>query len=55
MIEGPVLFSTKHLKLALKMECRAAKVAFGRALNTNGGKMMDVCHASLAADVIMCD
>ncbi|XP_039266995.2 dynein axonemal heavy chain 8-like [Styela clava] len=41
LVEGPIVFSTNQLKLALKMECKAAKVAFGKALNHKAGQMME--------------
>uniref|UniRef100_H2ZG63 Uncharacterized protein n=1 Tax=Ciona savignyi TaxID=51511 RepID=H2ZG63_CIOSA len=41
LVEGPILFSTENFKYALKMECRAAKVAFGRELNNTAGNMME--------------
>ncbi|XP_076801600.1 dynein axonemal heavy chain 8-like [Clavelina lepadiformis] len=40
-IEGAIAFSTEQFKYALKMECRAAKLAFGRELNATSGRMMD--------------
>ena len=41
-IEGPIIFSTEQLKFALKTECRAAEIAFGKALNAKSSLMMDV-------------
>nr|XP_018669928.1 dynein heavy chain 5, axonemal-like isoform X1 [Ciona intestinalis]XP_026692815.1 dynein heavy chain 5, axonemal-like isoform X1 [Ciona intestinalis] len=41
LVDGPILFSTEQFKYALKMECRAAKVAFGRELNHTAGDLME--------------
>ena len=45
MIEGAILFSTEQFKFALQMECRAAKLAFGRELNQTCGRLMEVSKA----------